>query len=88
MRRSLMQLHNWSTERWEDNLREVDKVSSRASITLIEGTLGRIMGNVKEKDQRRIKVGTQSAKLKKIKDWETMIHPKLLEFVRSSIKVC
>ena len=47
-----------------------------------------IMGSVKEKDQRRIKVSTQSGKLKKIKDWKTMIHPKLLEFVRSSMKVC
>ena len=35
------------------------------------------MGNVKENDQRRIKVGTQNAMLKQIKDWETMIQPEV-----------
>ena len=51
----------------------VDGLAARGHITLIEGTSLKIMGNAKEKDQRRIKVGTLSTKLTKIKDWETMM---------------
>ena len=47
-------LHKWSAEGWEDEFREVDKVSSRGSITLTEGMLVWTRCNVKDRDQRRV----------------------------------
>ena len=60
-----------------NKFREVDNVPSRGSITLIGAFMVWIMRNVKDKHQRRIKVGTQGANLKKIKDWETMTTPEV-----------